>query len=180
MLNMVAALTIAVIAFGLRVPVEGILGVVSAMLVATLAICGLGLFLGALAYIVLDTAILANFAMFIILLLSGANVPLAELPGVVAAIAQGIPLTRSVAAARLYVGGGSFDAGVGLLLGDLALVIASLPFREDSHAKRAPHWLVWATIAVGAIWLIYAVFVGALLLLGQAFCINQDCRGPIR
>ena len=121
MLNMVAALAIAIVVFGLRVPVEGILGVVSAMLVATLAICGLGLLLGALAYIVLDTAVLANFAMFIILLLSGANVPLAELPGVVAAIAQGIPLTRSVAAARLYVGGASFDAGVGLLLGDLAL-----------------------------------------------------------
>ncbi len=105
----------------LRVPVEGIFGVICAMLVATLAICGVGLLLGALAYIVLDTAILANFAMFIILLLSGANVPLDELPGVVAAISQGIPLTRSVAAARLYAGGAPLDAGLGLLLGDLAL-----------------------------------------------------------
>ena len=121
MLNMVAALAIAIIVFGLRVPVEGIVGVISAMLVATLAICGLGLLLGALAYIVLDTAILANFAMFIILLLSGANVPLDELPGVVAAISQGIPLTRSVAAARLYAGGAPLDAGLGLLFGDLAL-----------------------------------------------------------
>jgi ABC-2 type transport system permease protein len=121
MVNMVAALAIAVILFGLRVPVEGIVGVICAMLVATVAIGGLGLLIGAVAYIVLDTAVLANFAMFIILLLSGANVPLAELPGVVGAIAQGIPLTRSVAAARLFVGGGSFEAGVGLLLGDLAL-----------------------------------------------------------
>ena len=121
MINMIAALAIAVMVFGLRVPVDGIVGVVVAMLVATIAICGVGLLLGAVAYIVLDTAVLANFAMFIILLLSGANVPLAELPGVVAAIAQGIPLTRSVAAARLYVGGASFDAGIGLLLGDLAL-----------------------------------------------------------
>jgi hypothetical protein len=61
-----------------------------------------------------------------------------------------------------------------------ALVIAYLQFREDSNAGRASHWLVWATIAVGGIWLIYAVFVGALLLFGRAFCINQDCRGPIR
>jgi len=121
MINMIAALAIAVMVFGLRVPVDGIVGVVVAMLVATIAICGVGLLLGAVAYIVLDTAVLANFAMFIILLLSGANVPLAELPGVVAAIAQGIPLTRSVAAARLYVGGASFDAGIVLLLGDLAL-----------------------------------------------------------
>ena len=66
------------------------------------------------------------------------------------------------------------------IIDGVALVIAYLQFREDSHAKRAPHWLVWATVAVGGIWLIYAVFVGALLLLGQLFCINQDCRGPIR
>ena len=62
----------------------------------------------------------------------------------------------------------------------VALVIAYLQFREDSHARRGSHWLVWATIAVGGIWLIYAVFVGAVLFFGHAFCINQDCRGPIR
>lgn len=61
-----------------------------------------------------------------------------------------------------------------------ALVIAYLQFREDSHGRRPSHWLVWATIAVGGIWLIYAVFVGALLIFGHAFCINQDCRAPIR
>jgi hypothetical protein len=61
-----------------------------------------------------------------------------------------------------------------------AVVIAYLQFRDDSHAKRSSHWLVWATIAVGAIWLIYAVFVGTVVLLGRFFCISQDCRGPIR
>jgi ABC-2 type transport system permease protein len=121
MINMFVALAIVIFVFGLQVPVEGIVGVIASMLVATIAICGLGLLLGAVAYIVLDTAVLANFAMFVILLLSGANVPLAELPGVIGAIAQAMPLTRSVAAARLYVDGASFDAGLGLLLGDLAL-----------------------------------------------------------
>src|SRR2546430_10079781 len=38
MLNMVAALTMAVIVFRLRVPVEGIVGVICAMLVATVSI----------------------------------------------------------------------------------------------------------------------------------------------
>jgi len=61
----------------------------------------------------------------------------------------------------------------------VAVVIAYLQLREDRQAKRDSHWLVWVTIAVSAIWLIYAVFVGALLILGQAFCINQDCRGLI-
>ena len=61
-----------------------------------------------------------------------------------------------------------------------AVVIAYLQFRDDSHAKRSSHWVVWATIAVGATWLIYAVFVGTVVLLGRVFCISQDCRGPIR
>src|SRR5712692_3935566 len=39
MLNMLAATAIAVIVFGLRVPIEGILGLVITMLVATIAIC---------------------------------------------------------------------------------------------------------------------------------------------
>src|SRR5881296_1054950 len=93
MLNMLAATAIAVILFGLRVPVEGIVGLVITMLVATIAICGVGLLLGAVAYIVLDTAVLA----------------------------QVIPLTRSVAAGRLYAAGASLDAGLSLLVGDLAL-----------------------------------------------------------
>jgi hypothetical protein len=61
-----------------------------------------------------------------------------------------------------------------------AVVIAYLQFRDDSHASRSSHWLVWATIASGAVWLIYAVFVGIILVLGRVFCVSQDCRGPIR
>ncbi len=62
----------------------------------------------------------------------------------------------------------------------VAVVIAYLQFRNDSHASRSSHWLVWATIALGAVWLVYAIFVGMVLLLGRVFCITQDCRGPIR
>ena len=62
----------------------------------------------------------------------------------------------------------------------VAVVIAALQFRDDMHAGRSPHWLVWATIAIGSLWLIYAVFVGMVILLGRVFCISQDCRGPIR
>ncbi len=119
MLNMTTALLIAIALFGFRPPAEGIVGIFVAMLVGVVAICGVGLLIGALAYVVLDTAVLANFAMFIILLLSGANVPLGELPPAVAWIAQVMPLTRTIAAARLYADGASIAAGLGLLLGDL-------------------------------------------------------------
>jgi hypothetical protein len=61
----------------------------------------------------------------------------------------------------------------------VAVVIAYLQFRDDSHAGRSSHWLVWATIAVGAVWLMYAIFVGAVILFGHVFCISEMCRGPI-
>ena len=70
---------------------------------------------------------------------------------------------------------------VGLTIVDVvAMVIAYLQFRYDSHASRSSHWLVWATIAAGAIWLIYALFVGMVIVLGRVFCVSQLCRGPIR
>ena len=62
----------------------------------------------------------------------------------------------------------------------VAVVIAYLQYRDDSRATRASHWLVRATIGVGAVWLIYALFVGMVIVLGRVFCLGQDCRGPIR
>jgi len=62
----------------------------------------------------------------------------------------------------------------------VAVVIAYLQYRDDSHARRPSHWLVRATMGVGAVWLIYAAFVGMVIVLGRVFCVGQDCRGPIR
>jgi hypothetical protein len=62
----------------------------------------------------------------------------------------------------------------------VAVVIAYLQFRDDAHAGRSSHWLVWATMAVGAVWLMYAIFVGTVILFGHVFCISETCRGPIR
>lgn len=69
----------------------------------------------------LDAAFLGNLVMFLLLLLTGANIPLAELPPFAAAIGEALPLTRSVAAARLYQSGAAFADGLPLLLGDLAV-----------------------------------------------------------
>jgi hypothetical protein len=89
-------------------------------------------------------------------------------------------------AAALFVGGygqiiTNAPLAVVITVVDVAaMVLAYLQFREDSHAHRSPHWLVWATVALGAVWFVYAVFVGVVILLGQVFCISQNCRGPIR
>jgi len=61
----------------------------------------------------------------------------------------------------------------------VAVAVAFLQRREDSQASRPSHWLVWATLAVGAVWLAYALFIGGVILLGRVFCISPDCRSPI-
>ena len=121
MLNMTVAFVFAILVFGLHIEVGGLAGLMLAMLVGTIAVCGVGLLLGSLAFILLDAVVLANWAMFILLLLTGMNVPLSELPEFAAAIGEALPLTRSIAAARLYAAGAPLDAGLGLLAGDLAI-----------------------------------------------------------
>jgi hypothetical protein len=65
------------------------------------------------------------------------------------------------------------------VLAVVAIAIAWLQFRDDTHANRASHWAVWATIAVGSIWVLYAALVGAVVLLGRVFCVSETCRGPL-
>ena len=60
-----------------------------------------------------------------------------------------------------------------------AIVIAVLQLRDDSRANRPSHWAVWATMVVGGIWILYAVLVGAVLILGRIFCLSETCRGPL-
>ncbi|HEX9495270.1 MAG TPA: ABC transporter permease [Candidatus Limnocylindria bacterium] len=120
-INMAVAFAFAMLVFGLRIDLAGLAGLFAAMLVGTIAVCGVGLLLGSVALVLLDAVILANWAMFILLMLTGMNIPLNELPGFAAAIAEVLPLTRSIAAARLYAAGAPIDAGLGLLAGDLAL-----------------------------------------------------------
>jgi hypothetical protein len=63
---------------------------------------------------------------------------------------------------------------------DLAAnVVAFLQWRDDTHAFRSSHWLVWAIFGFAGTWIVYAVYVGLVYLMVQIFCINQLCRGPL-
>src|SRR5690349_15639960 len=67
-----------------------------------------------------------------------------------------------------------------LTLADIAaVVVAALQVRADRHAGRPTHWLVWATLALAAPWILWALYVGAIALVVQVLCINQTCRGLI-
>jgi hypothetical protein len=89
-----------------------------------MTVCGLGLLLGGLGYLLVNVWVLGNLMVFTLLLLSGANVPLEEFPSFLRLIGLGLPLTRSIEAARSLAAGGGLDAVAPLLLGDLAVGLA--------------------------------------------------------
>lgn len=119
--DVVLAFGLATFVFGLRMPESAWPGILLAILTASFSAVGLGFFLGAVALVVLDAVFLANMVMFALLLLTGANVPLAELPEPVRALGEALPLTHTIVAARLYAGGADLATGIPLLLGDVAL-----------------------------------------------------------
>ncbi len=121
MLTVVVAFAFAALAFGLDLSRTDLLGLALVIAVATFSASAFGLFLGALAYVVLDANFVANLAMFVLLLVTGANVPLSDLPGFLRPISEVVPLTRSVAAARVLTGGGALSDVLPLIAMDVAV-----------------------------------------------------------
>ncbi len=62
-----------------------------------------------------------NTAYFLLLVFSGANVPLANLPAWMQAISWGLPLTRGIAAARALIAGSPLAEVAPLLVGEALL-----------------------------------------------------------
>jgi ABC-2 type transport system permease protein len=109
--------------------------------VGTLSISGLGVLLGGLAYLSLDANLSINAVVFALLLASGANIPLEELPAWVGWIGQALPLTRSIAAARIVAGGGGLPEALPFLAGDAVVglgygVAGLLLLRWFEHQAR--------------------------------------------
>ena len=83
---------------------------------SALSCTGLGLLSAGLGLIVRETAVLSNVLFGILLVFTGANVPLDALPGLAAAtVAQGLPFTHGIEAARLLADGASFGDVSGLV-----------------------------------------------------------------
>lgn len=67
-----------------------------------------------------------------------------------------------------------------LTLADIAAaVVAGLQLRADQTAHRSSHPVVWITLVLAGLWLVYALSIGAVLLMGRVFCVNETCRGPL-
>jgi ABC-2 type transport system permease protein len=116
---------------------------------ATVAVCafattGLGLVTAAVAMRVRETATLSNIVFGVLILVTGANVPLHRLPGWIVSVSAWVPMTHGIAAARALAAGASWarvaalvakEAGIGVLYAGVGL--ATLAFFEWQSRRTA-------------------------------------------
>jgi ABC-2 type transport system permease protein len=106
---------------GIHLPASALAPLALVVLVCAFSCTGLGLITAALGLRVRETAVLSNIIFGLLLIFTGANVPLGELPGWMRAISDVIPLTHGIQAARELADGAALSAVAGLL-GTEALV----------------------------------------------------------
>ena len=99
---------------------------------------------GASASCARDTATLSNIVFGILLVFTGANVPLDDLPGWMSTIAQGLPLTHGIEAARRLADGASLGDVGGLvaaeaLVGALWALLGYALIRASRVAEARRH-----------------------------------------
>ena len=120
-LGVVIAFTWGVVLMGLDLSQTNIPALALTIIITTISTCGLGLLMGCLALITVNVMFVNNFVYFLLLIFSGANIPIAQLPVWIQAISYALPLTRGIAAARLLVDGAGLVEVAPLLLGELAV-----------------------------------------------------------
>lgn len=106
-LGVVMGLAWAALLLGVDLSQADPLALALVILITTASTCGLGLLMGAVSLVVLDTFFVNNMVYFLLLVFSGANVPLQNFPEPVRAFSFLLPLTRGILATRQIVSGAS-------------------------------------------------------------------------
>jgi ABC-2 type transport system permease protein len=114
------------------------------IVVAAFSCTGLGLINAALSLRVRENAVLSNVIFGFLLIFTGANIPISELPDWAQRISEGLPFTHAIEAARELADGASLSSvagliGTELLVGALyaALGYALLRFMEVQSRRHA-------------------------------------------
>ena len=117
----VAAFSLAVggLLLAIDVPASALGPLALVVLISAVACTGLGLSGAALGLRVREVSVLGNIIFGLLLIFSGANVPLEELPGWMRAVSDVTPLTHGIEAARLLADGASLAAVDHLLAQEL-------------------------------------------------------------
>jgi ABC-2 type transport system permease protein len=142
----VAAFSLVVTGLLLRidVPAPSWPAIALVIAVSAFACTGLGLICAAIGLRVRETAVLNNVLFGLLLVFTGANVPIDELPGWMQAISNRIPLTHGIQAARQLADGASLGDVSGLLAAEFAIGVVytvvgyqAIRFMERESRRRA-------------------------------------------
>jgi ABC-2 type transport system permease protein len=120
-IGVVIALTWGVLLMGLDLSHTDLPALGLTILITTISTCGLGLLLGCLSLLTANVMFINNFVYFALLIFSGANVPIANLPAWMQFVSNILPLTRGIAASRALVDGASLGEILPLLLSEVGI-----------------------------------------------------------
>jgi ABC-2 type transport system permease protein len=124
MLAVVLGFMWGVLLLGLDLSSANIPGLALTILITTASTCGLGLLMGSVSLVALNVMFVNNTVYFLLLLFSGANIPVVALPDWMQKISAILPLTRGIRAARLLVSGASLAEVWPLLVGEALIGLA--------------------------------------------------------
>ncbi len=129
---------------GVGVPSSAYAPIAVVTAVSAFSCTGLGLVNAGLGLIVRETAVLSNIIFGILLVFSGANVPLDDLPAWMRLVSEGLPFRHGIEAARELADGAAFGdvlglVGAELLVGGIYLVLgfALIRWMEVVGRRRA-------------------------------------------
>jgi ABC-2 type transport system permease protein len=138
------SLTTGTLILDIDIPSASIPALAVVIVIAAISCTGLGLINAALGLRIRETAVLSNAIFGFLLIFTGANIPLSELPGWMRAVSEVIPFTHSIEAARELTDGASFASvadlvGAELLVAGIYLAagFALLRFFEDQGRRHA-------------------------------------------
>jgi len=120
------SLLVGALVLGVHLPASSLAPLLLIVLIAAFSCTGLGLVNAAASLRIRENAVLSNVIFGFLLIFTGANVPLSELPGWMQDISHVLPLTHAIEAARDLAAGQPFSDVTGLLLTELGIGVAYL------------------------------------------------------
>ncbi|HET7514180.1 MAG TPA: ABC transporter permease [Gaiella sp.] len=131
---------------GIHVPASSYAPLALATLICAFSCTGLGLAGAGIGLVMREQAVLANIMFGVLLIFTGANVAVDQLPGWMQSISNVLPFTHGIEAAREVADGASLSAVADLLAVEVALglVYGALGYAFIRGAERLS--LRWATL----------------------------------
>ena len=119
MVGVALGLTWGVLLLGLDLSHANFGGLILTIVITTASTSAFGLLFGSFSLITRNVMFINNTVYFLLLVFSGANVPLADFPTWIRGFSYSLPLTRGIAAARQVIAGASLAEVIPLLIGEM-------------------------------------------------------------